>query len=281
MTAEGATYSETLFDIGAPSPNDARIVFLRPDQRYDDASLNRMVLRIDDQDHWQAGLRRFPRRDVPDGKVILEISADNRFFGTCKLALVDRGGRYAVLRCQGPPVQYRRGHHRCPGRRSRRRQCFACRSGHRFCRRRHGRLGCRKRGQDLRRPVSLDATRTPGRTGTSRSPPRVRVAGRRPLYLAVVFCPAIHGQTSRKIPAADVPGPDPCAAAILGGRGMRSAAALRHGSRRRHFPHRRLSCARSARSPGMPRTCSRAGGLRTADMATTRSGSSITTSSRS
>ena len=92
VTAKGATYSETLFDIGAPSPNDARIVFLRPDQRYDDASLNRMVLRIDDQVIGKLAYGGFLVRDVPAGKVILEISADNRLWGTCKLPLVIEAG---------------------------------------------------------------------------------------------------------------------------------------------------------------------------------------------
>jgi hypothetical protein len=85
VTAKGATYSATLFERGALDPNDARIVFLRPDQRYDDASLSRMVIRIDDRIVGKLAYGGFLIEDVPAGEVVLEISADNRFYGTCKL----------------------------------------------------------------------------------------------------------------------------------------------------------------------------------------------------
>jgi hypothetical protein len=87
VTAKGAPYSESLFEIGALDPNDARIVFLRPDQRYDDASLSRMVVRIDDRIVGKLAYGGFLIEDVPPGEVVLEISADNRFYGTCKLPL--------------------------------------------------------------------------------------------------------------------------------------------------------------------------------------------------
>lgn len=92
VTARGASYSEALFETGALDPNDARIVFLRPDQRYDDASLSRMVIRIDDRLVGKLAYGGFLVADVPAGEVILEISADNRLWGTCKLPLeVDAG----------------------------------------------------------------------------------------------------------------------------------------------------------------------------------------------
>src|SRR5688572_22934420 len=87
VSAKGATYSETLLEAGAPSPNDTRIVFLRPDQRYDDASLSRMVVRIDDRIIGELAYGGFLIADVPAGQTVLEISADNRFWGTCKLPL--------------------------------------------------------------------------------------------------------------------------------------------------------------------------------------------------
>jgi hypothetical protein len=85
VTAKGATYSQTLFDVGALGPNDGRIVFLRPDQRYDDASLSRMVVRIDVQIIGKLAYGGFLIEDVPVGEVVLEVSADNRSWGTCKL----------------------------------------------------------------------------------------------------------------------------------------------------------------------------------------------------
>jgi hypothetical protein len=87
VTARGGSYAESLFDIGAPNPNDARIVFLRPDQRYDDASLSRMVIRVDDRIVGKLAYGGFLIEDVSPGEVVLEISADNRFYGTCKLPL--------------------------------------------------------------------------------------------------------------------------------------------------------------------------------------------------
>ena len=102
VSAKGATYSETLLEAGAPSPNRARIVFLRPDQRYDDASLSRMVVRIDDRIIGKLAYGGFLIAEVPAGQTVLEISADNRFWGTCKLPLEVAAGdtRYfdAVVR---------------------------------------------------------------------------------------------------------------------------------------------------------------------------------------
>lgn len=102
VTAKGATYPQMLFDVGALGPNDARIVFLRPDQRYDDASLSRMVVRIDDHIIGKLAYGGFLIADVPAGETVLEISADNRFWGTCKLPLEVAAGdtRYfdAVVR---------------------------------------------------------------------------------------------------------------------------------------------------------------------------------------
>lgn len=85
VTAKGATYSQTMFEVGAVNPNDARIVFLRPDQRYDDASLSRMVVRIDDRIVGKLAYGGFLIADVLPGEVVLEVSADNRLYGTCKL----------------------------------------------------------------------------------------------------------------------------------------------------------------------------------------------------
>ena len=87
MTAKGATYSQAMFEIGAVNPNDARIVFLRPDQRYDDASLSRMVVRIDNRIIGKLAYGGFLVAEILPGEVVLEVSADNRLWGTCKLPL--------------------------------------------------------------------------------------------------------------------------------------------------------------------------------------------------
>jgi hypothetical protein len=92
VTAKGATYSETLFERGALDPNKARLILLRPDQRYDDASLSRMVVRIDDRIIGKLAYGGFLIEDVPAGEVVLEISADNRFYGTCRLPIQAAAG---------------------------------------------------------------------------------------------------------------------------------------------------------------------------------------------
>ena len=97
VTAKGATYSQTMFEVGAVNPNDARIVFLRPDQRYDDASLSRMVVRIDDRLVGKLAYGGFLIADVLPGEVVLEISADNRAWGTCKLPILVVAGDTTYL----------------------------------------------------------------------------------------------------------------------------------------------------------------------------------------
>jgi hypothetical protein len=92
VTAKGAPFSETLAKAGAPGTEHARIVFLRPDKRYDDASLSRIVVRIDDQVLGKLAYGGYLLADVSVGEVILEVSADNRFFGTCKLPVQVSGG---------------------------------------------------------------------------------------------------------------------------------------------------------------------------------------------
>jgi hypothetical protein len=85
VTAKGAPYSETLARVGTPAAEHARVVFLRPDQRYDDASLSRVVVRIDDRVLGKLAYGGYLLTDVPVGEIVLQVSADNRFFGTCKL----------------------------------------------------------------------------------------------------------------------------------------------------------------------------------------------------
>jgi hypothetical protein len=92
VTAKGPTYPQVLFEVGALDPNAARIVFLRPDQRYDDASLSKMVIRVDDRLVGKLAYGGFLVEDVPAGDVVLEVSADNRLWGTCKLPLAVSAG---------------------------------------------------------------------------------------------------------------------------------------------------------------------------------------------
>ena len=87
VSAKGASWPETLAQAGAPTEDRAHVVLLRPDQRYDDASMSRIVVRIDGRVIGKLAYGGFLLADVPAGELTLEVSADNRFYGTCKLAL--------------------------------------------------------------------------------------------------------------------------------------------------------------------------------------------------
>ena len=67
VTAKGASYAEALAAAGVTGVQ-VRIVVLRPDQRYDDASLSRMVIRIDEPNTRQARLRRLSAHRCAGGR---------------------------------------------------------------------------------------------------------------------------------------------------------------------------------------------------------------------
>ena len=77
-----------------------------------------------------------------------------------------------------------------------------------------------------------------------------------------------------------VPGPDSDPSEFLGQAGLRDLAALRHGSRRRHFPSRHDLALARARSPGRRPMCSPRAVPRTGAMARTPIACSTITSSR-
>ena len=91
VTAKGASYAEALAAAGVTGVQ-VRIVVLRPDQRYDDASLSRMVIRIDDRIRGKLAYGGFLLTDVPEGERILQVSADNLLFGICTLVLRVKAG---------------------------------------------------------------------------------------------------------------------------------------------------------------------------------------------
>jgi hypothetical protein len=87
VTAKGPVYPETLAQLGPPAAEHARIVFLRPDQRYDDASANRIVLRIDEKVVGELAYGGYVLANVKAGEIELQASHSNRYIGTCRLAL--------------------------------------------------------------------------------------------------------------------------------------------------------------------------------------------------
>ena len=176
VSAKGASWPETLAQAGAPTEDRAHVVLLRPDQRYDDASLSRIVVRIDGRVIGKLAYGGFLLADVPAGELTLEVSAKNRFYGTCKLALRVAAGETKYFDTAPRPANIAAGAigvlvggsvvgGATP---------TACGSGGRGGGRRRYRVRGRKRRQDLRRSLSHDAARCGRCTRASRSPPRLQ-----------------------------------------------------------------------------------------------------------
>jgi hypothetical protein len=72
VSAKGASWPETLAQAGAPTEDRAHVVLLRPDQRYDDASLSRIIVRIDGRVIGKLAYGGFLLADVPAGELTLK-----------------------------------------------------------------------------------------------------------------------------------------------------------------------------------------------------------------
>jgi hypothetical protein len=83
----GAPYSEVMAH-GAPVASDrTRIVMLRPNGRYDDYSLSRAVVRVNEKRVGGLAYGGFLYVDVEAGDVAIEASARNQMYGTCELLI--------------------------------------------------------------------------------------------------------------------------------------------------------------------------------------------------
>lgn len=88
----GGPYPEVIAETGAPSPGHARIVLLRPNQRFDNASLSRVVIRVNDEVLGKLAYGGFLLVDVGEDETVLEASARNRWYGSCKLRVTGKAG---------------------------------------------------------------------------------------------------------------------------------------------------------------------------------------------
>jgi hypothetical protein len=89
---QGARYPEVLAETGAPPEGLARIVLLRPDKRFDNYSLSRAVIRVNDRILGKLAYGGFLFVDVPEEETALEASAESRWYGSCKLRVWAKAG---------------------------------------------------------------------------------------------------------------------------------------------------------------------------------------------
>ncbi len=89
---QGGPYPEVIAEAGATAEAHARIVLLRPDKRFDNYSLSRAVIRVNDRILGKLAYGGFLFVDVPEEETVLEASAKSRWYGSCKLRLQAKAG---------------------------------------------------------------------------------------------------------------------------------------------------------------------------------------------
>jgi hypothetical protein len=85
-SAHGPLYTEVTQHKPVAS-GQARIVMLRPNGRYDDYSLSKAILRVNNGKAGQLAYGGFLYVDVNAGAVTIEASAPNRMYGTCSVRI--------------------------------------------------------------------------------------------------------------------------------------------------------------------------------------------------
>lgn len=89
---QGPPYPEKIAEAGPPVSGHTRIILLRPDKRYDDYSLSRAVIRVNDAPLGKLAYGGFLYVDVTGDEVAIEASAKSRVYGVCKLRLPANAG---------------------------------------------------------------------------------------------------------------------------------------------------------------------------------------------
>jgi len=84
---QGKPYAETIELAGAPLPARARIIVLRPDQRFDNYSLSKAYVRIDKELFGKLAYGGFLFADVDAGAVEISTSGKSKVYGVCRLPL--------------------------------------------------------------------------------------------------------------------------------------------------------------------------------------------------
>jgi hypothetical protein len=94
---QGKPYSETIDQAGALAPARARIVVLRPDQRFDHYSLSKAFVSIDGEPLGKLAYGGFLLAEVDTGVVEVSASAKSRMYGVCRLPLEVAAGETLYL----------------------------------------------------------------------------------------------------------------------------------------------------------------------------------------
>jgi hypothetical protein len=105
----GEPYPKVVGEIGPPPQGHARIVLLRPDQRFDDASLSRVVIRVNDEVLGKLAYGGFLFVDVDENETVMEASARNRWYGSCKLRVTAKAGDTIYVDVAPRPVNIAAG----------------------------------------------------------------------------------------------------------------------------------------------------------------------------
>ncbi len=85
--ADGPSYQDITASSAPVAADQARVVLLRREDRYDDYSASKATIRINDQEAGQLAYGGFFFVDVLPGQVTLLASARNPLFGTCELLI--------------------------------------------------------------------------------------------------------------------------------------------------------------------------------------------------
>jgi len=104
----GPTYPEVIGHETALAPEQVRIVFLRPDDRYDDYSGSEAVIRVNDDQLGELGYGGFLYTDVPAGDVNIETGTSNPlrlpWIRSCRLQLELNAGSTVFYDVQPRPA---------------------------------------------------------------------------------------------------------------------------------------------------------------------------------
>ena len=96
-------YPEVMAESGVPPEGHARIVLLRPDERFDNYSLSRALIRVNDREFGRLAYGGFLYLDVK-GETLVEAAVRNRWAGSCALRIRARPGDTIYLDVTPRPV---------------------------------------------------------------------------------------------------------------------------------------------------------------------------------
>lgn len=97
-------YPEVIAAAGPPPEGHARIVLLRPDERFDNYSLSRAFIRVNDHAFGKLAYGGFLYVDVKDDETLIEASARSRWSGSCVLRIRAKVGDTIYLDVAPRPV---------------------------------------------------------------------------------------------------------------------------------------------------------------------------------